>query len=360
MSEIEGESELKFFRPEILRMDGYQSGEQPQGGKIIKLNTNENPYPCSSAVLQAIRSVDGATLQKYPDATAAAFRAAAAPVLGVDPDWIMCANGSDEILTIVTRGFVDPGRAVRWPYPTYVLYSVLTDIQGGISQPVDFRDDWKLSDTFYENPESVGLVFLANPNSPSGTRLAPEEILKVVERFDCPVLIDEAYADFSGTSCVELVARNERILVSRTLSKSHGLAGLRFGYLVAQPQIIEQLVKIKDSYNCDALSIAGATAAIADSVWLQDNVDKVVTTRQKMVKELESLGFDVVPSSANFVWCQHREKSNLEIYQALKSNLLLVRYMDFGAWGDGIRISVGTDAQLDALVTILVAIMRTL
>ena len=351
-------SRLTFFRDDILRMRGYQAGEQPQGDKIIKLNTNENPYPCSPSVVQAIRSVEAGGLQKYPDASAASFCTAAAPILGVDPNWILCGNGSDEILSIVTRAMVGPGQKVRWPFPSYVLYSVLTDIQGGLSDPVSFAPDWNLTDEFYSDQDQLGLVFLANPNSPSGTLLDPEKVLELVNAVRCPVLVDEAYADFAGVSCVDLVAQNERILVSRTLSKSHGLAGLRFGYLVAQPQIIEQLVKIKDSYNCDALSIAGATAAITDQVWLKQNVEKVRSTRQELSEQLESMGFEVTPSSANFVWCKHCDRSSLEIYEYLKSNQLLVRYMEFGSWGDGIRITVGTDDQVDALVTILSSILK--
>ncbi|MCH2181355.1 MAG: histidinol-phosphate transaminase [Mariniblastus sp.] len=339
-------------------MSGYQSGEQPRGDKTIKLNTNENPYPCSPSVLQAIRSVEAESLRKYPDASASAFCSVAAQNLGVDSDWILCGNGSDEILSMVTRAFVAPGQRVRWPFPSYVLYSVLVDIQDGSREMIDFAPDWSLSEDFYRDADSLGLVFLANPNSPSGTVLSQEKIMELVERVDCPVLVDEAYADFSGTSCVELVARNERLLVSRTLSKSHSLAGLRFGYLVAQPQIIEQLVKIKDSYNCDAVSIAGATAAMTDQAWLEQNLEKVRSTREKMIAQLESLGFEVTPSSANFVWCKHCDRSSREIYEYLKSRQLLVRYMQFDHWGDGLRITVGTDDQLDALVTLLESMLK--
>ena len=179
----------------------------------------------------------------------------------------------------------------------------------------------------------------------------------MADALPCPILIDEAYADFAGVSCVDLVAENEQILISRTLSKSYALAGMRFGYLVAQPQIIKQLLKVKDSYNCDALSIAGATAAIADQEWLVQNVAKIRSTRERMSQQLEAVGFDVTPSSANFIWCRHRERSSQDLYRLLKQNQLLVRYMNFDQWGDGIRITVGTDDQLDALITILNSIL---
>ena len=347
----------RMFRDDILKMTGYQAGEQPQGGKTIKLNTNENPYCCSPKVVQAIQSVAAEGLSKYPDSTASAFRNAASSVLGVPPDWLICGNGSDEILTMVTRAFVGEGQTVRWPYPSYVLYPVLTQIQAGLGQPVAFSKDWSLTEEFFTMEGEPSLVFLANPNSPSGTQLGRDQILQLADALPCPILIDEAYADFAGVSCVDLVAENEQILISRTLSKSYALAGMRFGDLVAQPPIIKQLLKVKDSYNCDALSIAGATAAIADQEWLVQNVAKIRSTRERMSQQLEAVGFDVTPSSANFIWCRHRERSSQDLYRLLKQNQLLVRYMNFDQWGDGIRITVGTDDQLDALITILNSIL---
>ena len=165
--------------------------------------------------------------------------------------------------------------------------------------------------------------------------------------------MDEAYVDFAESDCVHLVKQNKKIMVSRTLSKSYGLAGLRFGFLIAQPEIIEQLLKVKDSYNCDALSIAGATAAIDDQNWLKQNREKVITTRERMRGELGQLGFSVVPSQANFVWCTHAERSVQPIYEELKKNRILIRYMNYEGWGDGLRISVGTDEQVDVCIGFL-------
>jgi histidinol-phosphate aminotransferase len=180
-----------------------------------------------------------------------------------------------------------------------------------------------------------------------------DQILALADALPCPLLVDEAYADFANDNCVGLVAENEKIMVSRSLSKSYGLAGLRFGYLIAQPGMIAQLMKVKDSYNCDALSIAGATAAIDDQAWLAENVRRVCDTRARLESSMTQLGFSVQPSQANFVWCTHPERPLKTLYEQLKSKGILVRYMDYPDWGDGLRLTVGTDDQLDALVTVL-------
>lgn len=329
-------------------MAGYVPGEQPQDGRTVKLNTNENPYPPSPAVAEAIEAALRRGLQKYPSPMADGFRRSAAEVLGVDPSWIMAGNGSDDILTIVTRALVGQGQRLRLPYPSYILYRTLAEIQGAGYEEVHFRRDWSLPEAFGQADEPLRLVFLANPNSPSGTTVPPEEVLALAERLPCPLLVDEAYADFAETNCLSLVARCEKILVSRTLSKSYALAGLRFGYVVAQPQVIEQLVKVKDSYNCDALSIAGAAAALADRDWLADNGAKIRATRRRLTEGMRALGFDAVESQANFTWNTHPGLPVKPIYEALKAQRILVRYMNYPGWGDGLRISVGTDAEVDA------------
>jgi histidinol-phosphate aminotransferase len=171
--------------------------------------------------------------------------------------------------------------------------------------------------------------------------------------------VDEAYADFADSNCLDLVAQNEKIIVTRTLSKSYALAGLRFGFLVAQPQLIEHLAKVKDSYNCDALSIAAATAAIGDQKWLEENRARVLATRERMSDRLEKAGFNVAPSQANFVWCTHQEEPLQPVYEHLKSNHVLVRYIHYPDWGEGLRISVGTDPQVDACLDLLEARVRS-
>lgn len=342
-----------YFRPEIDAMQGYVPGEQPPPGKFIKLNTNENPYPASPAVGRAVEMALKTGLGRYPDPTGTAFRHRAAALFDVEPDWILCGNGSDDILTIVTRAFVGERQRLRLPYPSYILYRSLAQLQGATSEEVYFRPDWSLPAEFAAAADDLRLVFLPNPNSPSGTVLSPDAVLEIAERLPCPLVVDEAYVEFADTNCMSLVKRSDKILVSRSLSKSYGLAGLRFGYVVAQPHIIAGLLKVKDSYNCDSLSIAAATAAIDDQGWLAETRAKVIATRGRLTAEMRQLGFDAVDSQANFVWCPHPKIAVKPLYEQLKVQNILVRYMDYPGWGDGLRISVGTDDQIDACRAIL-------
>lgn len=338
---------MQFIRPEIAAMTGYVPGEQPQDGEFIKLNTNENPYPPSPAVAAAIQDA-ARRLSKYPDPMASEFRRRAGEVLGVDPDWILCGNGSDDILTIVTRALVGQGQLLRLPYPSYILYRTLAQLQGAQSEEVFFEPDWSLSAGFAARRDDLRLVFLANPNSPSGTVVPPAKVLELAEALPCPLLVDEAYADFAEVNCLSLVARCEKVMISRSLSKSYALAGLRFGYLVAQPHLIEQFVKVKDSYNCDTLAIAGAAAALGDQEWRRENLAKILATRRRLVAGMRDVGFTTVDSQANFAWNTYSQRPAKSLYQALKLRRILVRYMDYPGWGDGLRISVGTDAQVAA------------
>jgi len=342
-----------YVRPCVGAMSGYIPGEQPQADKFIKLNTNENPYEPSASVATAVENALKGGLRKYPDPVANAFRARAGDVLGVPNDWILCGNGSDDILTILTRALVGEGMRLRMPYPSYVLYRTLAEIQGAIPDIVHFSVDWSLPAAFAEPADDMRLAVLANPNSPSGTCLTPEQVLKIAERLPCPLLVDEAYGDFADTNCLGLVQRNEKIMVSRSLSKSYALAGLRFGFLVAQPQWIHELMKVKDSYNCDALSISAATAAIDDQKWLEVNQNRIRATRQRMIAPLEQLGFSVQPSQANFVWCTHPERPVQPLYERLKSERILVRYMNYDGWDDGLRITVGSDEQVNVCLEAL-------
>ena len=339
---------MTYFRPNIDAMAGYVPGEQPQGGGYIKLNTNENPYPPSPAVARAIEETVRRGLQKYPDPMAGAFRRRAAEVLGVEPDWILCGNGSDDVLTIITRALVGQGQLLRLPYPSYVLYNTLAQIQGADSEEFFFDADWSLPMDFAAESDGLRLVFLPSPNSPSGTVVPPERVGELARRLPCPLLVDEAYVDFAEEHCLGLVAENEKLLVLRSLSKSYALAGLRFGFVVGQPQMIDGLAKVKDSYNCDALSIAAATAAIGDQQWLAENRAKILATRRRLLDGMRELGFTTVDSQANFTWNTHTEQPVKPLYERLKRDRILVRYMDYPGWGDGLRITVGTDEQIDA------------
>lgn len=343
-----------LVRPAIAAIEGYVPGEQPQAGKWIKLNTNENPYPPSPAVARAITAtLAGRTLAKYPDPLATVFRVRAAEILGVDPDWIICGNGSDDLLTMLVRTFVSEGEWLRTTYPSYVLYRTLAEIQGAGCDQVMFDRDWSVSEAFVSARDGLRLAFLANPNSPSGTLVSPEQVRRLADRLPCPLVVDEAYGDFADAHCLDLVRQCERVIVTRSFSKAYSLAGLRFGFAVARPEIIAELRKVKDSYNCDALSIAAATAAIDDRAWLAECRGKIIATRSRLTEALRSLGFQPVESQANFVWCTHPERPHRPMYEALKACQILIRFMHYPGWGDGLRITVGTDDEIDAFLACL-------
>ena len=351
----------KYVRSEITAMQGYVSGEQPQGDEAVKLNTNENPYRASERVCEAIRLTAERGLARYPDPLGKAVRRETAKLFGIDPESVLCGNGSDDLLTILVRTFVGSGELLRMPYPSYILYESLAEIQGAFCEKIPFNAEWTLPKRFEENPLDVSnerennlrLVFLANPNSPSGTVIPRAKILEIAERLPCPLVVDEAYADFAEENCIDLVERCERIIVCRTLSKSYALAGLRFGFLVAAPRLVEQMLKVKDSYNCDALSIAAAAAALSDQGWLEENRRKILTTRARLQQRMRKLGFDVPHSHANFTWNTRSDRPVRPIYAFLKEHGFLVRYMNYPGWGDGLRISVGTDAQTDRCVDLI-------
>jgi histidinol-phosphate aminotransferase len=353
---------MHFVRPNIAAMHGYVPGEQPRGQEFIKLNTNENPYPCSPAVKAAIGRVLQVGLQRYPDPLATAFRERAAALLApelpaITPDWILCGNGSDDLLTIITRAFVGEGDLIRFPWPSYILYGTLAEIQGARSETVDFQPDWLLGPDFARSADRLQLAYLANPNSPSGTVVPAADVRRLAAALPCPLVVDEAYADFADSNCLALVAENERILVTRTLSKSYALAGLRFGFAVAQPQVVAELAKVKDSYNCDSLSIAGATAAVDDRAWFDRTRAAILATRTRLAAELRLLGFACVDSQANIIWSRHATADSRPLYEQLKAAGILVRYMNYPGWGDGLRISVGTDDQTDALLAALTKLL---
>lgn len=353
MSKMSIASMLQAFRSNIQAMDGYVAGEQPPAGKYIKLNTNENPYPPSTKIVGAVQQAMERGLQFYPDPLATAFRLRAADLWGFTPDHFLCGNGSDDLLTIMTRAFVGEGDCLRLPYPSYILYRSLAELQSARFEQIRFNDDFVLSEDFGRLSPNTKLVFLPNPNSPSGTRIAKSQLRELASQMTCPLVIDEAYVDFAKEDCLDLVREFPHVMVTRTLSKSYGLAGLRFGFAVGHPDVIRMLRKVKDSYNCDALSIAAATAAIDDQEWLQANRSKVIATRTRMTARLRQIGFHVQDSEANFVWCTWPGRELKPLYEQLKAQHVLVRYMQYEGWGEGLRVSVGTDPQTDAALDLL-------
>lgn len=354
---------MSLFRPEIDRIGGYVPGEQPREAGWTKLNTNENPYPPSPRVVAAIKQAAEGRLNVYPDPLASRFCRVAAELVGVDPDWILPANGSDENLTILVRSFVNPGETIAYPYPSYVLYETLADIQGAIVERMPLHADWSWNhDVARPIVERSKLVFVPNPNSPSGNRWSDEDLARVAPPNGVLVL-DEAYGDFADDPHDGSLIRSdlgERMVLTRTFSKSYSLAGLRFGYAVARPEIVAGMRKVKDSYNCDAIAIAAATAALEDRAWMLENAARIRATRTRLAASLRGLGFDVLDSQANFVWSTRPDGEHRPIFEALKARKILVRIMTFPGCGpnadetvEGLRISIGTDEEIDRLLEVL-------
>lgn len=339
--------------PHIERLAGYVPGEQPRNaGQIIKLNTNENPYPPSPRVAEAMReAISDGRLRLYPDPTGLAFREAVGRRHGVDPSMVMAGNGSDDCLTILTRAFVGPGDPVAYPTPSYVLYKTLAEIQDARPVEVPFDDDWMLRPDAFAHTDAR-LAFLANPNSPSGTMIPPSAVAEIARRFEGTLVVDEAYADFADDDCIRLVSELPNVIVSRTLSKGLSLAGLRIGYLIARPEVIAGLNKVKDSYNCDSLSLLGGAAALDDAEYTKSIRDRVIRTRTRLAETARALGYTVPESQANFIWCEGAPPAE-HVYEALKEQHILTRLMRYPGRPPGLRITVGTDEQIDRLRDVL-------
>lgn len=340
----------KFVRSNVRQMEGYTPGEQPAPGeRVVKLNTNENPFPPSPKVMQAIREIEPELLRRYPQPLADKFREAAARVLGISSDMIIAGNGSDDILTITTRTFVAPGGTLAYPDPTYSLYPVLGKLEDAKCVGVSWEKGWSLPvDGLLETKADA--IYIANPNAPSGTFVPPARIAELAGKFGGLVLVDEAYADFADDNCLSLVKDHANIVVSRTFSKAYCLAGLRFGYAVAQPQVIHEMMKVKDSYNCDAISIIAATAAIEDQEYAAGTWQYVREERQRVTQELEALGWQVIPSQANFIFVQVPHGRGRQAYSGLKQQGVLVRFFDLPGLNDKIRITIGTSQENNALL----------
>lgn len=337
------------IRSNVRAMAGYVPGEQLNDPDIVKLNTNESPYPPSPRVFEAVRAaLTGDRLRKYPQPLGDTFRRAAGRVLNVDSDAILIGNGSDDILTILTRAFVPEGGLIASPTPSYVLYKSLAEIQGARFEKVRFTPDWRLPERW---PAGAHLTFLPNPNSPSGTVVPFAEVERLAAAVaPAPLVLDEAYADFADANGLALLPRVPNLIVTRSLSKSYALAGVRFGFAVADPAVVRELVKVKDSYNCDVLSLAAATAAVEDQDYFREVRAKILATRGRLAPALAALGFEVTPSHANFLWCRRADRPVKPLYEELKRRKVLVRYMNYDGY-DGLRITVGTDAETDRLLT---------
>jgi histidinol-phosphate aminotransferase len=347
----------RYFRRNIATLTGYVPGEQPRDEEVIKLNTNENPYPPSPRVFAALRKAINPALRLYPEPLADSLRAIAASVYGVKPENILAGNGSDEILSIILRSFVGPQDRVVFPVPTYSLYDTLIAIQEGERITVDYPADFSVPETLTR--QNAALTFLCNPNSPSGTLVPLSDIERLARSVSGILVIDEAYVDFAeseGASTLPLIRHLPNLVVLRTFSKSFSLAGMRIGLAFASEEIISGMLKVKDSYNLNRLSLVAATAALQDMPWMMRNVTRLQRGRRQLTAGLKRAGFYVYPSHANFVMARKKEQNLKDVYERLKNKKILVRYFDVPGLRDCLRITVGTTQEIRSLLRELKAI----
>ncbi|HJN46955.1 MAG: histidinol-phosphate transaminase [Acidobacteria bacterium] len=344
---------MSFFRPTIDTLRPYVPGQQPAPGtRVVKLNTNENPYPPSPRALDVLRQLHEDRLRRYPHPRADEFREAVAEVLEVEPTWVLPGNGSDDLLTMLMRAIAGPGRPVVYPTPTYVLYRTLAEIQDAPVVEVPFDDSFDLP--VGELAAARGaLTLVANPNSPSGTAASTEQLAALAAAVEGVVVIDEAYVAFAEDDALRLVRRHPNVVILRTLSKSHALAGLRLGFAVAQPAVIEGLAKVKDSYNVGAAAACVGAAAIRDVAYTVDVAARIRASRSRLGSALEAMGCHVWPSQANFLLVRPPGEDAEGVSRELEARGILVRYFDEAALADTLRITIGTDDEQTALLETL-------
>ena len=346
-----------YFRSNIQAMSGYVPGEQPDDDGFIKLNTNENPYPPSPKVYAALRKEIRASLRLYPQPMSESLCTAAAAAYGIKRENIMAGNGSDELLSIVLRCFVEAGGRVAYAVPTYSLYDTLVEIQAGVAIRVPFPEDFSVPAELAR--QDAPLTILCNPNAPSGTLAPLPEIAKLARAVSGVLVVDEAYVDFAaseGASAIPLIQQLPNLIVLRTLSKSFSLAGMRIGLAFASADITAGMNKVRDSYNLDRLSIAAGTAALEDQPWMKRNAARIQRGRQRLTTGLKRVGYQVYLSHSNFVLARRRDRNLKPVYEELKRRKILVRYFDTPDLHDCLRISVGTPKEIRILLNELATI----
>ncbi|MBP5640858.1 MAG: histidinol-phosphate transaminase [Victivallales bacterium] len=348
---------MTYSRKNISAIAGYVPGEQPRGRTFIKLNTNENPYPPSPAVAKALKEFNPDRLRLYSEPSAMAVRNAAADVLGYTPAHYLIGNGSDDLLTIALRTFVDQDGKAAFTNPSYSLYPVLADLQGAQRVPVELTDDFDLPENTLETIDGATLFLVANPNAPTGNLISKERLRRIAEQFHGVLWIDEAYVDFAGKTCLDLVGEFPNVVVSRTLSKSYSLAGLRLGIACANPDLIFEMNKVKDSYNIDMIAQALAEAAIRDQESMKNNARKIIATRERVASQLKDMGCDVLPSAANFIFVRPPMEAAI-LFKELREEGFLVRYFNLPRIDDRIRITIGTDEDMDSFVKAVKGILE--
>jgi histidinol-phosphate aminotransferase len=339
-----------MFREAIEKMAPYTPGEQPRPGqRLIKLNTNENPYPPSPRVRRAVIGAAGAALRLYPPPRADQFVAAAARLYGIPQEMILAGNGSDELLAMIFRAALGRGDKVAYPLPTYSLYDTLASVQEARVAAVPLETGFTLPLRELTR-ERARLTIVCNPNSPCGTLADPAELDELARALGPRLLaIDEAYVDFADESALHLVKRHNNVIVLRTLSKSFSLAGMRLGLGFAQTPLIEELLKVKDSYNLSRVAVAAGGEALADVAWMRRNVERIKRTRAVTETRLRRMGFEVPPSQANFVLARIAGHDMGPVAAALRRRGVLVRHFPRSVFSDALRISIGRPAEMTAL-----------
>ncbi len=342
---------MGYFRKNVERAEGYTPGFQPKQENIVKLNTNENPYPPSRAVLEVLAEIGLEKLRRYPDPAGDEFKQAAAGVNGVGAENIMCCNGGDDLLTIAFRAFCDRKRPIAYPVPTYSLYPVLAKLQDCKAIEIPFDEEFNLPAKLART--GAALTIVCNPNAPTGSFISVGELGSLAAELQGVLLIDEAYVDFAEENCAGLVGDFDNVIILRSMSKGYSLAGLRFGYAIANVDLINGLMKVKDSYNVDVIAIAAATAAIKDQDYFKESIGKVKEERKKLTEELRELGFVVPKSFSNFILAESKDYKASEIYDKLVQRDIYVRYFDLPGLSDKLRVTVGTSEQNDKLISAL-------
>lgn len=354
----------RFWSPVVGTLSPYVPGEQPKLQNLVKLNTNEHPYGPSPRVLDAIRSACDDTLKLYPDPSSDRLRQAIAGTVGVQPGQVFVGNGSDEVLAHVFLALLKHERPLRFPDITYSFYPVYCGLYGIQYETVPLTADFSIAveDYLPGAKGQAGAIIFPNPNAPTGRALSAAEVERIVAgNPDAVVVVDEAYVDFGGESVIPLVDRYDNLLVVQTLSKSRSLAGLRVGFAVGSAELIDGLERVKNSFNSypiDRLASAGAVAALEDVEYFERTRQAVIDTRSRMTGGLQSLGFEVLPSAANFVFARHPNKDAAGLAAALRERSIIVRHFRHERIDQFLRVTVGTDEQCELLLKALAEVLQ--
>ena len=344
---------ISYFRKDIDGMEGYAPGEQLNIPELIKLNTNENPFPPCPGVFQALASIDPARLRLYPNPTSDPVRDEIAKMFGLTRDNVIACNGSDDTLSITVRCFSSATLPIACLRPSYTLYPTLAALHGAPVKYIDLADDFGMPDDILDQLKGTNLFLIARPNAPTGNSFPRELMEKICANYRGMVLIDEAYADFAADNCADFVNRFPNVIVSRTFSKSRSLAGLRFGFALAHRRTIEGMMKMKDSYNVSYLTQMLAIAALRDTDYFTDCVDKIRMARELLLTGLLDLGFEVVPSETNFLFAAPPDGDGERCFRELRARNILVRYFPYPRTKRYVRISIGTSNQVVKLWAVL-------